>query len=116
MCLGGSVGPDATFDLLSPVCAGGSPTSWVGVGIDAFGAGMSFSHVQLVPSGFIEIVGLKAGAPIPMEDSAAGAFAIHPTIPEPSTLTLCLSALLALAFVGRKRLAKSLGPPNGTKR
>ena len=55
-----------------------------------------------------------AGEASGASQSGIGTWDIAPTsdVPEPASLTLSLSALLALALMGRKRLAASRGSSN----
>lgn len=96
-CLGGSTGAAATFMILNGVCPG---MEWF--------AGEYGGYVQL---GFqddfasISIDDFFFDNTIPDDRRAGGSWEIEavPSVPEPSSITLTLSALLAAAVAFRRR-------------
>jgi hypothetical protein len=106
-CLGGATHAAASFALLSDDC-NASAQVWA---IKYQDPGHSIIFQIFSGFGIMGIIDFQFTSPL--TTGAIGTWSIEAaTVPEPASLTLSLSALLALAFVGRKRLAASCGPSN----
>ena len=105
-CLAGLTGPAAAFELLGGGCNGITTPQWVGGLASPTGTFLNFLHQESPPPNFriVTIFG-RHSTPIPPPIHSAGDFTIATTVPEPGTLTLCLSALLALGACPSKRWA-----------